>query len=276
MGIIGIGQKGSLLITNQIENITSNKRSIDNTGIPAAVQNDSVNISDAAKNKLSDRCILDSYSRRSFDLLKSRKISDKDMVEFKKIIDDAEYASDAKAFLKSLSKDELALVKRGNGYGHTINDSHINSMNEEGARNLLVQPDNRFKVDYDNNGIVESGVANLFIFPPPNSSEEVKDAWDKMTESMSDEERLMAELPFAKRAYQANMLQDESGKAIRYISSDEKGYTNIFPTEKNDWLTLLDEIDAHLDIVEKYSTGNNKLHREEDRQIINSFRNHLL
>ncbi len=184
MSIMGIGQKGPIIIAKQIENITSTIRSIDNTGASTAIQNDSVSISDAAKNKQASMGTLDSNSRRAFDLL----ISDKDMVEFKKIIDDAKHASDAKAFLKSLSKEEQALVKRVNGYGHPIDDLNINYMNEAGATNLLVQPDNRFKVDYDYNGIAESGVAKPFCFPPPNSSEEVKDAWDKTIESMSDEE----------------------------------------------------------------------------------------
>jgi hypothetical protein len=62
--------------------------------------------------------------------------------------------------------NELTLLQKANSLADTIN---VQGLTEEGATNLLSQPDNSDKVDLNNYRLVEVGIAKLMIFPPVNA-----------------------------------------------------------------------------------------------------------
>lgn len=236
------------------------------------VDGDSVTVSDEARQAAAQKALSD----RALEMLHTRSISDEDIDRFSEIIQNADKADDAKAFLKSLSPEDRDLVKRANSYGIPLTNAHIDSMTEEGARNMLVQPDPRSKVDLNNDGIVESGIAKTFVFPPPNAPESVKDAWDKTLEDMPESERLLSSSIFLTQQFNANLKFDASGKAIGFYEPGEEGYTNIFAGDESSWLSLLDDVDEYLDFSE--SVTNDTQQREnidKNREIIDTFRNYI-
>jgi hypothetical protein len=233
-------------------------------------------ISDEAKKIAEEEALQKQFSERAYHLLKIRNISDEDMAAFKGIIEEAKNAEDAKAFLKTLSTEERDLVKRANSYGMALDNGHIDQMSEEGARNMLVEPDYRAYVDFNNDGIVDHGLGKTFVFPPPNAPDEVKDAWDKTVEGMSDKDRFLASAIFLSQSLSANLETDASGKVTNIRSPGDTGYVNIFPTNKEDWFLFLDDTDSYLDFSESVADDPLQLsHIKETRSLIDLFRNNL-
>jgi hypothetical protein len=235
---------------------------------------DSVEISTAAKQALNDSIQLQNLSDRAYKLLKVRNISDDEIIAFQEILSNAESADNAKDFLKSLSHQDLELVKKANSYGVTLNYSHIDGMSEEGARNMLVQPDYRFSVDYNNDGIVEHGQARTFQFPPPNAPEEVKDAWDKTMASLPDKERLMASSVFMVKSLTANIHSNGNGTSVTISHPGDDDYINISSTDKSDWKTLLREVSEYLDFIKTYYPNSNP-DIERNMAMIDTFTDNL-
>jgi len=233
---------------------------------------DSAVISEQAQEALKQK----TFSDKAYNLLIVRKMSGEEIKRFGSIIQDADSAENAKDFLKNLSGEQRDLLKRANSYGINITDSHINTMTEEGARNMLVQPDNRSYVDFNNDGIVDHGVAKSFVFPPPNSPESVKDAWDKTLEGIPENERLMASSIFLTQQLSANIKVDAQGNAVGFYQAGEEGYANIFSTQKSGWFNLLDKCDEYLDFAEKYSQDSRQTEQiQKNRELIGSFRSNL-
>lgn len=212
-----------------------------------SAQTDSIEISQAARHAAQEETVAKAFTERALDLLRVRNISDEDILRFQEIIHRASDVSDSHGFLKSLSLEERDCVKRANSYGIELSDAHIDGMSKEGARNMLVQPDARAYVDFNNDGVVDHGQGKSFIFPPPNAPEKIKDAWDKTMESLPEEERLMASAIFLTQQLCANIKCDENGTPVGVYAPGEEGYTNIFPTSTEEWDTLLDSVDAYLD-----------------------------
>ncbi|MGD9949205.1 MAG: hypothetical protein AB7U29_12100 [Desulfobulbus sp.] len=211
---------------------------------------------------------------REYSLLKIRGLSDDEINRFQSIKEQAANATNAKAFLLSLSTDDRVLVKEANSYGRTLRDSEIYSMTEEGARNMIVTQDERAYIDFNNDGIVDKGIGKTFSFPPPNAPEEVKDAWEQTIASLPAEERLMASSIFMLESIQANVKADAQGNATGIFFPGEDGYTNIFPTTSEGWQNFLDKTDDYLDWLASVDSGNSRL--EQDRTIMAAFRNNLV
>lgn len=115
------------------------------------------------------------FSDYSLQMLNRRKLSQQDLTDFGHILNKASSTTKApKNFLKSLSQAELAVVQKAHSLANTIN---INQLSTEGAANLLTQPDPDFRVDLNNDGLVEIGEAKTFSFPPPNAPNHVKEGW---------------------------------------------------------------------------------------------------
>lgn len=272
MSVSGVGSK---YFTNQIASNNYNKINHANQLSTSSTRfnSDSVEISNEAQQLLHERNKLNDFTSKAYSMLKQREISDEDINEFKGIVEEAQYAPNAKDYLKSLSSHELDLVKRANSYAIDLSNFHINGMSEEGARNMLVQPDNRFSVDLNNDGMVEHGQAVTFQFPPPNAPSEVKEAWDKTIGSMSESEQLLASGIFMIQSLNANLKTDESGEVIGWNYPGDEGYKNIFPTNVNNWDSFLDEIDDYLDLIDKLQPNNDQT--KKDRELIGNFRTNL-
>lgn len=94
-----------------------------------------------------------------------------------------------KEFALTLNDYELSVVQKSKLIADRINPSKLSA---EGAENLfVVQGDNRKYVDLDNDGITEIGEGKVLIFPPPNSPDSVKDAWDETSKNMTFEQKML-------------------------------------------------------------------------------------
>ncbi len=229
---------------------------------------DSVTISEEAHQKR--------FTDTALNLLIRRDLSNEDIERFGNIIQEADSAESAKDFLKNLSPEDIDLVKRANKYAPTLNDSHIDTMSEEGARNMLVQPDNRAFVDLNDDGIVDHGVARTFVFPPPNAPESVKDAWDETLEALPKNERLLASTIFLTQQMSANLKVDDTGKVIGFYQAGEEGFKNIFSQQEDDWFGLFDDCDEYFDFSEKYAQDSSHSRQiQKNRAIVELFRSNL-
>jgi len=135
------------------------------------------------------------FSTESLNLLQARGLSETQITDFALLLEEAhEQREDnisAKDVLNNMSKSELQLLQSATSLAGPIN---VNSLSKEGAMNLLAQPDNTGLVDLNNDGIVEVGAARNMVFPPVNAPAHVKVAWDKATEGMSFEDKMILEL----------------------------------------------------------------------------------
>lgn len=94
-----------------------------------------------------------------------------------------------KEFVLTLDDYELSVVQKSKLIADRINPSKLSA---EGAENLfVVQGDDRKYVDLDNDGITEIGEGKVIIFPPPNSPDSVKDAWDETSKNMTFEQKML-------------------------------------------------------------------------------------
>ncbi|MBM9616175.1 hypothetical protein JWJ90_18050 [Desulfobulbus rhabdoformis] len=210
---------------------------------------------------------------REYSLLKIRGLSDDEVIRFQEIKEQAVGVEDAKDFLSNLSAEDQLLVQKANSYGNKLRQGEIDSMTEEGARNMLVTQDNRAYVDFNNDGIVDKGVGKMFVFPPPNAPEAVKDAWQETIDALPADERLMASSIFMLQSVQANVKSDAQGTPIGMYFPGEAGYTNIFPTELSGWSAILDQVDKELENMKAFDPTNPRL--EKDLAIMETFRSNL-
>lgn len=132
------------------------------------------------------------FSDYSLEILKRRQLSQQDVADFGQILTQAQETDKSpKNFLQSLSKAELAVIQKAHSLADTIN---INRLSTEGATNLLTQPDPDFRVDLNNDGVVEVGEARTISFPPPNAPNHVKEAWKEATSGLSELDKSTLEL----------------------------------------------------------------------------------
>lgn len=132
------------------------------------------------------------FSEKSLNLLSLRQLNNDEVQQFSDILNQAkDQQGSAKDKLFAMSSDELALVQKANSLAAAIN---VSSLTEEGAANLLSQPDNSDKVDLNNDGIVEVGAAKNLIFPPVNAPAYVNTAWESATADMSESDKFVLEL----------------------------------------------------------------------------------
>ena len=137
--------------------------------------------------------MLVNFSSEGIQQLKQvSRFSDQEIEQFSEVLYEAKQREgSAKAFLNSLSTEELNLLQRANGLAEPI---QIGKLSTEGAQNLLVRPDSEDLVDLDNDGIIEVGLAQTFQYPPLNAPAFVKAAWQKATEGLSWSEKMYLNL----------------------------------------------------------------------------------
>ena len=135
--------------------------------------------------------------------LGNRDLSKDGISEFSNILQNAKSSDkSAKQFLFELPPQALNLIQKANGLVDKIN---VAGLSEEGAQNLLAQPDGTDRVDLNNDGIVEVGQAQTIQFPPVNAPQHIKDAWEKATEGLSTIDKMTLELTMHTVVYGVNM-----------------------------------------------------------------------
>lgn len=182
---------------------------------------------------------------RADKLMRLRGINDEEITEFRGIVKDyQESGKDAKSYLKSLSFNQRDLVKRATSYGTRFTDVEIDSWSDEGAENMLRDQDWRFAIDLNNDGMVDHGAAKTFVFPPVGAPDEVKDAWEKMSESMTEQERLL--FPFR---FMPMNIENQAEKATVSGFNLSRG----FPKDTDGWMEMID----HIFEAEEYNSKTN-------------------
>lgn len=151
-------------------------------------------------------------TQQSVSLLQKRDLSQAEINQFSGLLAKANSTEQsAHERLQSLTPEELKLVQKANSLAKNIN---INQLSEEGASNLLKQPDNSNKVDLNNDGIVEVGIARNMVFPPVNAPESVKRAWEESTEGMPEMEKMTLQLTMHTAIYGFNINGAEPKAAL--------------------------------------------------------------
>ncbi len=179
----------------------------------------------------------------------SRGLSENEITKYRNMIAQADEQENPKEYLKSLSSKDRVFVKKISSYGVLITDAHIDTMSEEGARNLMKLPDNRNRVDLNNDGVVDVGVGKTGMFPPPNAPEKVKDAWDKSVEGLSEGETMMKTMEYLMFNNIKNVRLDSDGainKTEPFAQPGDPDYVNYFPTEESEWGAFLGEYAEYL------------------------------
>lgn len=143
-----------------------------------------------------------SLSTESIRLLKLRGQSDQQVSDFAALLgkanDQLKQQTSAKEVLSGMSASELKLLQNSASLADPIT---VNSLSDEGARNLLAQPDKTGMVDLNNDGIVEIGAAKMLTFPPVNAPESVHNAWERATESLSEGDKMTLQLLMHTQVY---------------------------------------------------------------------------
>lgn len=132
------------------------------------------------------------------------------------------------AFLKTLDYYELTAIQKSKSLAEPL---RMDKISAEGAENLFVlQGDNCSYVDLNNDGLTEIGEGKMFIFPPPNSSRKVKDAWATTCKDMTFEEKMLVEGRF--------LAED----LVKRINGDDRC---LFGDSDSDLTALIDRIVEH-------------------------------
>ena len=149
----------------------------------------------------------------SIQKLKQRNMGEEDINAFSNLLLEAQGSqSSALDYLGSLSKAELKILQNAHSLADPIN---VSVLSEEGARNLLAQPDNQGKVDLNNDGIVEVGLAKTIHFPPVNAPQFVKDAWEKATEGMAEFDKAFLQLSMHHSIYGTGINIDGEQRPLK-------------------------------------------------------------
>jgi hypothetical protein len=193
------------------------------------------------------------FSGKALDLLKRRSISDLEKQQYKMILTRAAepgVSADPKAFLKTLSKSEMDLLRRAQSLADPI---EINTLAAEGAANLLVEPG--AARDLDNNGLTMVGKGNSIAFPSNNAPESFKAAWAKATEGM-DPLDIPMHLPFMIGL--ANIHIDQNGTVTSYEPTDPE-WKNPFADSEFDYSKAIQNIVAGIE----YSHATGRMSEEQ-------------
>lgn len=179
--------------------------------------------------------ITGNLSGDSISLLQLRGRTADDITSFSAVLMDAQARlsdnESAKEVLSSMSKQDLQQVQHAAGLVDRI---QVASLSNEGALNLLSQPDKSDMVDLNNDGLVEVGVSRAIVFPPVNAPNSVKAAWDDATQGMTEQDKLVMELHMHTAVYGVHMDGISSKDALPPSEQwSDKGVEQLFDQLKS-------------------------------------------
>lgn len=185
-------------------------------------------------------------SKHAMKLMNRRGVTGEGIQTFKNILEKAQESGachDPKAFLNSLSRDEMEVVRKVHCLADRIK---VGGLDYEGAYNLLMQP-SAYK-DINNDGLRSVGLAKFRGFPPPNAPNEVKKAWEEATAGMTEAEKLIqGYAPFRAVEISANIKYDSQGTPVGVYQPGDSGYTNIYTEPGFTYQGLVDRCVADLE-----------------------------
>lgn len=180
------------------------------------------------------------FGDKDSSLMNIRGVTDQERQRFAEIVQHAASTGGFENpvdYIQSLSSQDIEVLRRVHSLAEP---SGVRNSGVEGAVNLLLPPQNH--TDLNNDGLVETGAAVGFVFPPPNAPQSVKDAWEETTKDMSSDERLLASAHFLGASISANIKFDSNGTAIGIYHHTDPEYTNIYGTTEGEWETLLSQL----------------------------------
>lgn len=180
------------------------------------------------------------FGDKDSDLMNVRGVTDQERQHFAEIVQHAATTGGFQNpvdYIQSLSNQDIEVLRRVHSLAEP---SGVRNTGVEGAVNLLLPPQNH--TDLNNDGLVETGAAVGFVFPPPNAPQSVKDAWEETIKDMSSEERLLASAHFLGASISANIKFDSNGTPIGIYDHTDPEYTNIYGTTDGEWETLLSQL----------------------------------
>lgn len=146
----------------------------------------------------SSNAIRGGLSQESIGLLHRRGLSDQQVDQFEALLQSANEKlsteKSAKQVLAEFSIDEMKLLQRATSLAEPI---QIDALSDEGAINLLAQPDKTGMVDLNNDGVVEIGKAKTLTYPPLNAPAGVHEAWNQATANLSEADKMMLQFHMA-------------------------------------------------------------------------------
>ena len=119
-------------------------------------------------------------SDKSVALMHQRSMSDEAVTTFQNILQKVQEIHDPRAALRSLSAEELDVVRQAHSLAESIN---ISVLSDEGAANLLNAPGHT--KDLNNDGLTTIGEGNMLTFPPDNAPASFKAAWEEASDGLS-------------------------------------------------------------------------------------------
>lgn len=165
--------------------------------------------------------------------------------DFGKILHDA-YSSGGyatpSAYLSKLSSVELQTIQQ---VQHLAEPIDIGQLSEEASLNLLLPPD--AQVDANHDGLAAVGAAYSLRFPDSNTPKDVKLAWEKATDGLSEGDRLTYELQMTFPLIAANIHTDGDGNYLSSSNPGDPDWVNPMASQSfsykdnaNSWLEYLD------------------------------------
>ena len=152
--------------------------------------------------------------------------------------------ADPKAFLKTLSHEEMSVVQRINGLADPI---QVDSLTEERALNLLLPA--AAQVDLNRDGLTHSGLGYTKRFPDSNTPGPVVQAWEEATGDLDFEELMIREFQMTLPLLSANVVCDENGKFLYSYQPGDAEFRNPMASENYSYVQAaqdrLDSLETH-------------------------------
>ena len=164
--------------------------------------------------------------------------------------------SDPKAFLNTLSREDMSVVQKINGLANPI---RVDSLTEEGALNLLLPA--AAEVDLNRDGFTRNGLGYGMRFPDSNTPPEVVGAWEEATAGLDFEELMIREFQMTMPRRTANIVCDKDGKFLYGREPGDPGFQNPMASEAYSYVEAAQDQLDRLEFMrprmstEKYEKG---------------------
>jgi hypothetical protein len=174
---------------------------------------------------------------------------------------------------KTSSTEETGIIKAG----EIVQNKVIIAVSQETLHNLSAsRMKKRNPAGLNNEGVIEIGPVQSFVFPPLNAPETVKIAWEKVTANLTDQETALAKAAFLELQLKANTYMTPEGE-VKIVSSGEPEYRNIFVDNSSEaYLSLIDEAINILDTSSQYQDAKEKEGIQDGMAALEVFKANLL
>lgn len=168
-----------------------------------------------------------------------------------------------KAFLKSLTREQLETVQHVQGLADAV---EIDQLNEEGALNLLLPP--AAQIDLNKDGLTQSGKAYGIRFPDSTTPPDVAAAWDEATKDMDLGQRMMYELQIKMPVLLANIVLNSDGTFSHQIPPGDPEFKNPMIDAE---YSYIDVTQRHIDYLNDFKNQIEPVRFEKDMAFWKQF-----